>query len=233
MIYIMSDPHGEYRLFAALMNKIHFTTKDSLYICGDVIEKGSESVRLLRALLPLPNVHLIRGNHEEAFIQYYHSLMAETDDFDYVLGKLREYIQGDGDLMDWDTMDAIENLPYYIETDRFICVHAGLPLNPDGSLPPLSEVKVEELLYNRRFKNPDVLPVNSKCVFYGHTSTTGVRSEGGIITYIREGAAPDNFDNYIKVHLDTGAFTTGVLGCFCIDNCRCYYVNRNELKKGK
>ena len=41
MIYIMSDLHGEYDLFVALMRKIGFTNKDSLYICGDVIEKGS------------------------------------------------------------------------------------------------------------------------------------------------------------------------------------------------
>lgn len=225
----MSDPHGEYKLFLALMKKIHFTTKDHLYICGDVIEKGADSVKLLKKLLSLPNVHLIRGNHEEAFVQYYHSLMEEGCDPDLVLEKLCGYIQGDGRLMDWDTVDAIEELPYFIEADSFICVHAGLPLNTDGSLPPLSEVKVEELLYNRRFKNPDVLPKNSKCVFYGHTSTTGIRAEGGIICYIREGGDPNNFNDYVKVHLDTGAFSTGVLGCFCVDNCRCYYARLDEL----
>ena len=47
MTYIMSDLHGEYRLFVALMKKIHFSTKDRLYICGDVIEKGPQSVKLL------------------------------------------------------------------------------------------------------------------------------------------------------------------------------------------
>ena len=229
MIYIMSDLHGEYKLFSALMKKIHFTTKDHLYICGDVIEKGPDSVKLLKKLLSLPNVHLIRGNHEEAFVQYYHSLMEEGYDVDVVLEKLRGYIQGDGRRLDWDTVDAIEELPYFIETDSFICVHAGLPLNTNGSLPPLTEVKVEELLYNRRFKNPDVLPENSKCVFYGHTSTTGIRAEGGIITYIREGGNPYNFKDYVKVHLDTGAFTSGVLGCFCVDNCRCYYTCLDEL----
>ena len=229
MTYVMSDLHGEYRLFAALMKKIHFSTKDRLYICGDVIEKGPQSVKLVKKLLSLPNVYIIRGNHEDAFIQYYHSLMAETDDFDLVLSKLREYIQGDGHLLDWETIDAIENLPYYIETDRFICVHAGLMLTEDGRLPNLSKTRAEDMLYNRRFKNPDVLPKDGKCVFYGHTATTGINAEGGILTYIREGSDPKDFSSYIKVHLDMGSFVTGRVGCFCIDNCQCYYVNKSEI----
>ncbi len=233
MIYIMSDPHGEYKLFVALMRKIKFTNKDQLYICGDVIDKGDRSVKLLKAVLSLPNVQLIRGNHEEAFIGYYHSLMQESDDYDLVLSKLREYIQGDGHLLDWDTVDAIESLPYYIETDSFICAHAGVTLDADGRVPPLSEVKREDILYNRRFKSPDVLPKDSKCVFFGHTSTTGITPSGGILVYIRDGGDPANFADYIKVHLDTGAFTTGVLGCFCIDNCQCYYVSRSDQAEQK
>lgn len=229
MIYVMSDPHGEYSLFKALMEKIHFSTKDKLYICGDVIEKGDDSVKLLKYLLSMPNVYLIRGNHEEAFVRYYYSLMAENNDYDIVLDKLQKYIQGDGKLLDWTTVDAIESLPYYIETDRFVCVHAGVPLDIDGRVPPLSDIPVEELLYNRRFKKTDILPKKSKCVFYGHTSTNDIKAGAGILTYMREGGKPDNFDDYIKVHLDTGTFVTGILGCFCVDNCQSYYINRNEL----
>ena len=233
MIYIMSDPHGEYKLFVALMRKIKLTNKDHLYICGDVIEKGDRSVKLLKTLLSLKNVHLIRGNHEDAFIQYYHSLMEEGEDYDLVLSGLRKYIQGDGELLDWEMVDALESLPYYIETDSFICVHAGLTLDSEGRVPPMTEVRREDMLYNRHFKNPEVLPRDSKCVFYGHTSTTGIDPKGGILTYIREGGDPASFSDYIKVHLDTGVFTTGVLGCFCVDDCSCHYVSRTDLKSQK
>ena len=30
--------------------------------------------------------------------------------------------------------------------------------------------------------------------------------------------------DYYKIHLDTGAWSNGVLGCFCIDTCRAFYV---------
>lgn len=233
MTYIMSDLHGEYELFVALMRKIGFTNKDELYVCGDVIEKGDMSVRLLRNLLDKPNVHLIRGNHEEAFIQYYHLLMAECEDYDTVLIRLREYIRGDGRLLNWDTVDAIESLPYYIETDSFICVHAGFPLDNEGRVPPLDSIRREDLLYNRRFKDADVLPRESKCVFYGHTTTMSVSKSGGILTYLREGGDSSTFADYIKVHLDTGCFVTGVMGCFCIDDCSCHYVSRGELRDKK
>lgn len=90
----------------------------------------------------------------------------EDVDFDMVLNKLREYVGGeDGHELDWDTVDRIEELPYYYETEDFICIHTGVPLESDGRIPPLKSVMLEELLYSRRFKLPEVLPRDSRCLF--------------------------------------------------------------------
>lgn len=43
-----------------------------------------------------------------------------------ILNKLREYFPSDGNLLDLDTVDRIETLPYYIEKEDFICAHAGV-----------------------------------------------------------------------------------------------------------
>ena len=230
MIYVISDIHGEYTLFLELMKKIGFSDSDELYVCGDIIEKGDGSVKLAKWLLSKPNVHSIRGNHEEMFLEYYDSLMRETEDYDEVIKKLREYIQGDGELLDWETVEAIEALPYYIEKEDFICVHAGVPLDKDKRIPPLEEIRAEELLYDRRFKNPDTLPQSSKCVFYGHTSTMSVFPNARIITYLRADTEGNNIKDYIKVHLDTGTFTSGLLGCFCIDTCKAHFVTKNAVR---
>ena len=96
MRYIISDIHGEYSLFIELMQKIGFSENDEFYICGDIIEKGDDSIKLLKLISEMPNVHAIRGNHEEAFLNYYYVLMREKDDYDVVLNNLRDYIQGDG-----------------------------------------------------------------------------------------------------------------------------------------
>ena len=233
MRYVISDIHGEYALFVELMRKIAFSERDELYICGDIIEKGEDSVKLLKLISMMPNAHAIRGNHEEAFLDYYYSLMRENEDYDAVLERLREYIFGDGHLLTWDLVEYIEELPYYLETEDFICVHAGLPLDESGAVPELESVPPEELLYNRKFKNPDVLPRNSKCVFYGHTSSVAVFGDAKIVGFYRGKDKPNGIKDYIKVHMDTGTFTSGILACFCIDTCTSHFVTKKETKPSK
>ena len=36
MTYFVSDIHGEYELFCALLKKIHFSESDTMYVCGDI-----------------------------------------------------------------------------------------------------------------------------------------------------------------------------------------------------
>ena len=67
----MSDIHGEYELFLKLLDKIGFSENDELYICGDIIEKGRDSVKLARYIFSMPNAKVIMGNHEDAFIKHY------------------------------------------------------------------------------------------------------------------------------------------------------------------
>lgn len=229
MRYVMSDIHGEYELFLRLLDKIGFSERDELYICGDIIEKGHDSVKLWKHIFTMPNVHVIMGNHEDAFIKHYNFMMQTCDgDFDSVLKNLRQCITdggGDGELLDWEMVDEMEELPYYLETEDFICVHAGCPLTDDGRMPQLDLVPTDELIHNRRFKNPDVVPRDSKCVFFGHTATNAVCGEDKIIAY-KKGTDFGDIRDFAKVHLDTCTYVSGVLGCFCIDTCRVYYVKR-------
>ena len=48
MQYCLSDPHGCYDLFCRLLEKIRFDGGDTLYVLGDFIDKGPDSVRLVR-----------------------------------------------------------------------------------------------------------------------------------------------------------------------------------------
>ena len=230
MRYVMSDIHGEYGLFVRLLEKIGFSESDELYICGDIIEKGPESVRLAKLIFSMPNARVIMGNHEEAFIRHYDFLMKTCDgDYQGVLANLRQCITdggGDGNLLEWDVVDAIEALPYYIETDDFICVHAGMTLTDKGRVPLLDTVPTDELIHDRTFKNTDVIPKDSKCVFFGHTATSAVCGEDRILAYKRRGSSYGDIRDFAKVHLDTCTFVSGILGCFCVDTCRVHYVKK-------
>ena len=228
MRYVMSDIHAEYGLFCKMLEKIGFSDSDLLYICGDIIEKGRDSVRLARMISTMPNVRVILGNHEYSFLKYYHSLAQECEgDFDSVFGGLREYFPEDGHLLDWETVDWLDGLPSYIEEDDFICVHAGLRLNSEGMPLPLSTTETEFLVHDRRFMLPETIHFGPKCVFFGHTQTNGICGEDKILAYKRrDRASVGNISDYYTIALDTGTWSSGVLGCFCIDSCRAFYVSK-------
>lgn len=230
MTYVISDIHGEYDLFIKLLKKIDFSFNDEMIICGDVIDKGKKSVKLLRFIESMPNFRCIVGNHEYDFLKYYHSiLMNSPTDFAEVSKKLQSYFPYDGELFDVNDANWLDSLPYCIIEDDFICVHAGVSLKTDNTLVPLSETSVETLVYDRSFKEPSVVPRCEKCIFYGHTPTSYLSDDSAIIKYARKGITPGTVKDYYKIHLDTGAWLNGVLGCFCVDDCKDYYVSKYDL----
>ncbi len=227
MRYVMSDPHAEYDLFLALLEEIGFSDSDELFILGDLIDKGRDSVRLLQYVFSKDNIHVCMGNHEYEFLKLYSSLMQNDEvDFDAVLERLKAYFPNDGYLLDWETVDMIEALPTYFDEPDFIGVHAGLLLDVDGRAIAPGKLPVEELIYNRSFKCPEALPRDSRCVFFGHTAAMAICPDASMIVYKRGEAPSSDIRDFIKVHLDTGAFISGILGCFSIEECRCYFVKR-------
>lgn len=227
MIYVTSDIHGEYDLFVKLLQKIKFSSNDEMIICGDMIDKGQDSVKLLQFIKSFPNFRCIIGNHEYAFLKHYWAIMQNSpDNFDEVLKKLQDYFPYDGKLLDWDTVDWLESLPYYIEENDFICVHAGIPLDQNNRPLPLSHASKEQLVYDRRFKEPCISPLTEKCIFFGHTPTSYISNESKIIKYKWDTRQTGSIKDYYKIHLDLGVWLHGVLGCFCIDTCNEYYVDK-------
>lgn len=64
MVYCISDIHGEYDRFKSMLELIHFSDNDTLYILGDVIDRGPDGVDALLDIMERSNVHMILGNHE-------------------------------------------------------------------------------------------------------------------------------------------------------------------------
>ncbi len=229
MIYVCSDIHGEYDLFIKMLEKINFSDEDVMYVCGDVIDKGEDSVRLMQFIMKTPNVHTIMGNHEYDFLKRYWVLMENSpEDFDVVLKNLQEYFPFDGHLLDWDTVDYVESLPYYLIEEDFILVHAGLPIDEKGSVLSPVGVKVENLVYDRAFKEPDVLPKTDKCIFFGHTPTSYIRGEPKILKYKKQGASGEGIRDYCKIHLDVGTYLHGRVGCICTSTLEEFYVKKDN-----
>ena len=62
--YVISDIHGQYDMFMELLEKIPLKDSDTLYILGDVVDRGPHPIKTLQKLKEMPNVICMVGNHE-------------------------------------------------------------------------------------------------------------------------------------------------------------------------
>lgn len=70
MIYVCTDLHGQYTLFMKMLKAINFSGEDTLYIMGDIIDRGPKSIRLLKYIMSQENMICLIGNHEHFMWAY-------------------------------------------------------------------------------------------------------------------------------------------------------------------
>ena len=78
--YVISDIHGEYGKFMELLDIIHFSVEDILYVLGDVVDRGKNPVKTLLKMMEMPNVIPIAGNHEQMMLECMLVLINEVKD---------------------------------------------------------------------------------------------------------------------------------------------------------
>lgn len=69
--YVVADIHGEADRFHAMLEKIHFCADDTMYILGDVVDRGPDGIKLLQEIMQTPNMVMLLGNHEYMMLQYF------------------------------------------------------------------------------------------------------------------------------------------------------------------
>lgn len=224
----MSDIHGEYRLFRKLLDTIGFCENDIMFLLGDFIDKGKDTVKLAKYIMSVPNIKAIIGNHEHYYLSCYQSLMRELrdgDNADTVLKKLQLFFPEDTECMTWEAVDYIEGLPWYIETDAFICVHAGVGLDGAGQIIPMAKQDLNCLVFDRQFADGSVVPQNGKPVLFGHTPCNYQNGTGRIIKTPRKGRSPESnqIQDFAKIQLDNGVSYTRILGALRLEDMREFY----------
>ncbi|MGN1195485.1 MAG: metallophosphoesterase [Acutalibacteraceae bacterium] len=197
MIFAVSDLHG-YPLdgFLALLSKASFCDNDFLFVLGDVIDRGSDGIKILEYLLDKPNIQLILGNHEAMMLSCSFitdiitpAFLKELDETKLSLLQVwldngaMPTIQGIGELAKTKPeqveyiFDYLRDAPLFDSVTAgnrdFVLTHAGL-----GGYSPekrISEYTDRELLWTR----PDSLQKYSEKFFtvFGHTPTSFYGSE--------------------------------------------------------
>lgn len=64
MTYAVSDIHGCYDKYIDLLRKISFGPHDTLYVLGDVIDRGPDGFKILLDMAQRSNMINLLGNHE-------------------------------------------------------------------------------------------------------------------------------------------------------------------------
>lgn len=77
MNYAISDIHGCYKEFKALLKKIKFSPADTLFVLGDMVDRGADPIGVLKLMASYPNIYPLAGNHEFIMMSILPKLMQE------------------------------------------------------------------------------------------------------------------------------------------------------------
>lgn len=70
-IYVMSDIHGCYDRLNETLSLISLSNEDELILAGDYVDRGNQSLEVLRWIASKPeNVTFLKGNHDAQFAHY-------------------------------------------------------------------------------------------------------------------------------------------------------------------
>ena len=78
--YVISDIHGEYERFMELLEEIELKDTDTLYILGDILDRGEHPIKVVLKLMEMPNAFCIVGNHEVMALECLRFLCQEITD---------------------------------------------------------------------------------------------------------------------------------------------------------
>ncbi len=188
MQYVCSDLHGfSIENFKIMLQKIGFNNSDFLWVLGDVIDRGTDGVEILKWLMLQPNAGLILGNHEAMLLSC-----------DFLFDEITNDSIGNLTPTDFDrysawltnggkpTLDALSKMrnkeifyileylkeaPLYetltVNGRDFILCHSGLGSFREDKM--LNEYSPHDLLWTRPNLNREYFP--DITVVFGHTPT--------------------------------------------------------------
>ncbi len=234
---MISDIHGQYDMFMELIKKIDLKDTDTLYILGDILDRGPNPIKTLRKLMEMPNAICIVGNHELMALECLEFLMKEITD-----ASIEEL---DGEMLDnlttWqyngskstidefveltleerqEVIDFIREFLVYEELTvsgkDYLLVHAGL-----GNYSPernIEDYSLHELIWVQA--DYDEQYFDDVFVVTGHTPTQTIEGNPRPGYIYRK-------NNHIAI--DCGAhYPGGRLAAICLDTGEEFYSSTNE-----
>jgi serine/threonine protein phosphatase 1 len=230
MRYAISDIHGCLKTFTKLLETIEFSKDDTLYILGDMIDRGPSSFQVVDKIINMKNegydVNVLLGNHEEFMIksvdntyvkQLWHSNGAHE-----TLASYSALANGYTDTIKWydkipsSHWEFILNLPLKIELEDYVLVHAGLDFQLNN---PLESTSDDMLWIRIQGLHPELKKtIGNRTLISGHTART--------INEINEAINQD----YAQIIIDNGCYYKYYEGYEGLGNLCCFNLDTKELQ---
>ena len=223
-------------MFMELIDKIKLKDADTLYVLGDVLDRGPHPIKTLRRLMEMPNAICLVGNHELMALECLEFLMKEITEksieeldeemldnlvtWQYNGSKptIDEFVQLSTQTRQ-DVIDYIKEFLIYEEVSvngkDYLLVHAGL-----GNYSPEKDIEdysLHDLIWMRADYN--VQYYDDMYVITGHTPTQTIEGNPNP-GYI--------YRNNNHIAIDCGAhYPGGRLAALCLDTGEEYYSRTN------
>lgn len=235
MRYCISDLHGHWDKYRAMLELISLKKTDTLFVLGDVIDRGPDGVRILRDMMGRSNVIPLLGNHEITAVVCLPWLMEEVSDQSLAalnetqIAALSEWIgNGGGPTLRAlralsmeereDLLDYLRDMDVYAEVrtgrQNYLLVHAGLDRFVPGK--PLDDYDLQDFLFARPI--PGTTYGSDWTLIFGHTPTRLLWEEAG------QEARDEIFRSGGMIGIDCGCGFGGRLGCLCLETMDEFYV---------
>lgn len=215
--YVMSDIHGMSELFQRMLEQIRFSDEDTLYILGDMIDRGPDSAGILDIVMACDNIIALKGNHEDGFVEWYENVGDKVQ---------QRYYYNTYDVLA-DCEATREKLPEYVRLMKNLPLYRKVKMN--GNCYLMAHASTEEILRVWKRKERllwDTSLIDRQTGIPGYVSIVGHVPTFIIRGYPKEQASVWYSPNGRIIDVDCGAAFSdlgGRLGCLCLDTGEEYY----------
>ena len=235
MRYIISDIHGCKKQYLELLEKINFSKQDHLYILGDSVDRGEQSIEVLQYIMEQKNITYLLGNHDYTLYMFIKELGLYLDNFrnDKIKWAFKFWkydgglptIEGFLTLTEYEKKKIykfLENAHIYEEIEhegkRYILSHAGIMNFQEGKL--LEEYSKQDFFNGRMNYAIRYYQDENVYIVSGHTPTF----------HIRKDRKPLVFQGNGHIAVDCGCVYGGRLAAYCVETGESTYVNLLDEK---
>ena len=245
-LFVISDVHSYYEPMIEALNEAGFDSENEnhwLICCGDVFDRGPDSVKVMKYLRELPRKVLVHGNHDQLLVDCCERGYFKSHDQSNGTVKTISHFGHRDPFYDFSEIAGralkrikpfFNNMVNYFETKNYIFVHSFVPLKCNDNLPMYytknrkfekdpdwrnaSDKAWEDAMWGNPYELADKGLLPDKTLVFGHFHTSWPRHKYEGKPEFGDGADFNVYygDGYIA--LDSCVAYSGKINCLVIED---------------